>query len=95
MKNKEIIIVLGVIVVALVLVFAFNSGDKNESSKKVTDSNDVEAILANAQKESETVKSDEMKEKLDVIFNNNDSKLDWSNIPVHIVICDLRFMITI
>ena len=62
MKNKEIIIVLGVIVVALVLVFAFNSGDKNESSKKVTDSNDVEAILANAQKESETVKSDEMKE---------------------------------
>ena len=40
MKNQEIVIVLGVIVVGLVLVFAFNSGDKNESSKKVTDSNE-------------------------------------------------------
>lgn len=31
-------------------------------------------------------KSEDMKEKLDVIFNSNDSKIDWSNIPVHIVI---------
>ncbi len=31
-------------------------------------------------------KSDDMKEKLDVIFNSQTSKLDWSNIPVHVVV---------
>ena len=31
-------------------------------------------------------KSEDIKEKLDVIFNSNDSKIDWSNIPVHLVI---------
>ena len=31
-------------------------------------------------------KSEDIKEKLDVIFNSNDSRLDWSNIPVHLVV---------
>ncbi len=31
-------------------------------------------------------KSSEIKEKLDMIFNSSDSKIDWSNIPVHIVV---------
>ena len=31
-------------------------------------------------------KSEEVKEKLDTIFNSQDSKIDWSNIPVHLVV---------
>ncbi|MBP3765846.1 MAG: hypothetical protein J6G98_01515 [Bacilli bacterium] len=31
-------------------------------------------------------KSEDIKEKLDVIFNSHDSKVDWSNEPVHLVI---------
>ena len=30
-------------------------------------------------------KSEDIKEKLDSIFNSNDSRIDWSNIPVHLV----------
>ena len=62
MKNKEIIIVLCVLVVALILVFAFGSGDKNKSNKEEANSSEVDTILANAQKESETVKPNEIKE---------------------------------
>ena len=31
-------------------------------------------------------KSEELKEKLDLIFDSHNSKLDWSNIPVHLVV---------
>ena len=31
-------------------------------------------------------KSEEIQEKLDAIFNSHDSKVDWSNIPVHLVV---------
>ena len=31
-------------------------------------------------------KSEDIREKLDMIFNSSDSKIDWSNIPVHIVV---------
>lgn len=31
-------------------------------------------------------KSEEVKEKLDTIFNSQDSRIDWSNIPVHLVV---------
>ena len=31
-------------------------------------------------------KSEEVKEKLDTIFNSQDSKIDWSNVPVHLVV---------
>lgn len=31
-------------------------------------------------------KSEEVKEKLDTIFNSHDSKIDWSNVPVHLVV---------
>ncbi len=31
-------------------------------------------------------KSEEVKEKLDAIFNSQDSKIDWSNVPVHLVV---------
>ena len=31
-------------------------------------------------------KLEEIQEKLDIIFNSHDSKVDWSNIPVHIVV---------
>ncbi len=31
-------------------------------------------------------KSEEIKEKLDMIFNTQNSKVDWANTPVHLVV---------
>ena len=62
MKNKELFIVIGIIIVSLILIFAFSSGNKSKSNNLTTDSNDVNSILENAEKESESVKSNEIKE---------------------------------
>lgn len=60
MKNKEIFIVIGIIIISFILVFAFSV--KSKSNNSVNDSNDVNSILENAEKESNSVKSSELKE---------------------------------
>ena len=62
MKNKEAFIVIGVIIVALILVFTLGSGDKSKPKKSSSDTKEVNSILANAEKESESVKETEKKE---------------------------------
>ena len=62
MKNKEVFAVIGVIIVALILVFTLGSGDKKKKKKSLDDTNVVDSILANAAKESASVKEEETKE---------------------------------
>ena len=62
MKNKEAFIVIGVIIVALILVFTLGSGDKSKPKKSSSDTKEVNSILANAENESESVKETEKKE---------------------------------
>lgn len=62
MKNKEILIVIGVILVALILVFALGSGDKSKPKTSTDDTQEVNSILANAEKESSSVKENETKD---------------------------------
>lgn len=62
MKNKEILIVIGVILVALILVFTLGSGDKSKPKTSTDDTQEVNSILANAEKESSSVKENETKD---------------------------------
>ena len=64
MKNKEIFIVIGIIIIALVLVVSFGKSDNNKSKEEVTDG---QSILENAQKESQSSKK-QIKEGFLIFF---------------------------
>lgn len=60
-KEKSVIIVL-IIVLVIILGIGLFTGEKTESKKTTSLSNDAEVILSNAQKESKNVSVDEKKE---------------------------------
>lgn len=72
MKNKNILIgVLGVLLVVLLIVGASVGGkDKSSATEKRVDSGDSSSILDNAQKESEAVSEDEMKDFVSININD-------------------------
>lgn len=79
MKNKEIYIVIGIIVVALILVLALGKKDTNSSEKQ---QEEPQNILERAQSESTSVKDNEKKELTQIsvtdyldYYNGEESKL--------------------
>ena len=60
MKNKEVFIIIGFIIVLLILAFVFGKNDNSKSTKQQVE--EANSILERAQKESEAVKEEEKKE---------------------------------
>lgn len=73
MKNKEIFMVIGIIIIALVLIVSLGKSDNGKTKEKVTDG---QSILENAQKESAQVKDEEKKELTQITV---DEYLDYYN----------------
>lgn len=73
MKNKETVILIGVVIIAIVLVFIFGSNKKEE---KIIKSDDPEVIFSNAQKESKSIPENEQKELTPI---NVDTYLEYYN----------------
>lgn len=75
MDKKKIGIIIGIILlIVLFIISIFISPKESESSN--TQDDDIEAIINNAEKESASVKEDEMKEFIDI---NMDTYLDYYN----------------
>ena len=71
MKNKNILIgVLGVLLVVLLIVGASVGGKKSSTTEKSGGSSDSSSVLDNAQKESEEVSEDEMKDFVSININD-------------------------
>ena len=80
MKNKEIFIVISIIIISFVLIMVFNK-DENKEKKSII-SEDSEVIMENAQMESDAAKKKKSKEltEIDVstyldYYNGEDQKL--------------------
>ena len=73
MKNKETVILIGVIIIAIILVAVFGAEKKED---KIVESDDPEVIFKNAQKQSESISEEEMKELTPI---NVDTYLEYYN----------------
>lgn len=74
MKKEKSIIIILIIVLVIILGVGLFTGEKKESKKSTSLSNDVEVILSNAQKESKNISD---KEKKEFIMINTEKYLDY------------------
>lgn len=74
MKKEKSVIIILIIVLVIILGVGLFTGEKKESKKSTSLSNDVEVILSNAQKESKNISD---KEKKEFIMINAEKYLDY------------------